>query len=479
MLLPGPGGVPGTLSTHSWICKAQEAPYFVDEDGHPWTPIGQNDAITWPEFGDLYRRRSRAGADAYMRMLAEHGVTCLRLMLEYSQTGYRYFERRDGSFNPHLVQLWDDIFELCRRYGMRVLLTPYDTFWMWNKWKKHPYNRANGGPCANRNQWLLCGDTRKRIKRRLDFVTERWGWDGTIFAWDLWNEIHPAHGGDSAEVMPSFVEDISTHLRQTEQRIHGTSHLQTVSVFLPILKTDSRIGEIAFRHPCLDMVNVHMYEHGTIDDPKNTVDAAVSTGRIIAAAIEQSGDRRPVFDSEHGPIHAFKDHHKSLPEDFDAEYFRHIQWAHLASGGAGGGMRWPNRHPHSLTKGMREAQRNLAAFLPYVDWVRFRRRTLTGSLQVSRRGIESFGCGDQTQAVVYLLRRDALNARRMVDPGAAPVSVDVCVPGLQSGAYRITCWDTRNGLREQFDIAHFSSGSMRIETPAFATDIALAVTRRP
>ena len=29
-----------------------------------------------------------------------------------------------------------------------------------------------------------------------------------------------------------------------------------------------------------------------------------------------------------------------------------MSWAHLASGGAGGGMRWPNRHPHVLTSGM-------------------------------------------------------------------------------------------------------------------------------
>ena len=465
-------------SAQSWISAIEGVPYFTTSDGESWTPIGQNDAITWPEFSDLYKRRSLAAAEAYIRMLAEHGVTCLRLMLEYSQTGYRYFERNHGGFNPTLVQLWDDIFDLCRRYSLKVLLTPYDTFWMWNKWKLHPYNSRNGGPCSNRNQWLVCADTRQRMKRRLDFATERWGWDGTIFGWDLWNEIHPAHGADSAQGMWEFVEDISTHLRATEKRLHGATHLQTVSVFLPVLASDSRIADVVFRHPCLDMVNVHLYEHGTIDNPRNTIDAAISTGKLMATAVEESAPGRPVFDSEHGPIHAFKDRHRTLSDAFDNEYFRHMQWAHFATGGAGGGMRWPNRKPHSLTAGMREAQRNMASFLPYVDWQQFQRRTLTGKLGVSDVNVASFGCSDARQAIIYLLRRDTLKKDGMLDRAANPITAAVELAGLQPGAYRVTAWDTQHGLREQFDIPQFSERSLSIRTPQFVGDVALAITRR-
>ena len=142
-------------------------------------------------------------------------------------------------------------------------------------------------------------------------------------------------------------------------------------------------------------------------------------------------------------------------------------------------MRWPNRHPHSLTRGMREAQRVMAAFLPYVDWTRFQRRTLTGKLKASVSSVECFGCSDATQAVLYFLRRDSLNRRGMLDRNVDPIRVDVHVPGLRSGAYRITAWDTRLGLMEQSDTAHFSDGSMNITTPPFVGDIALAITRRP
>src|SRR5690349_2600591 len=184
---------PQRADSRRHISVSASSPYFVDDSGEPWAPIGQNDAITWPELNGLFRRKDLASAERYLELLAGHGVTCLRLMLEYSQTGHRYFERHAGEWNKDLVRLWDDLFGLLRRYHLRVLLTPYDTFWMWVRWKRHPYNRANGGPCANRDQVAICPETRKLIRKRLQFATERWGEDGTIFAWDLWNEIHPSH----------------------------------------------------------------------------------------------------------------------------------------------------------------------------------------------------------------------------------------------------------------------------------------------
>src|SRR3954454_2734603 len=118
-----------------WILTKPGIPYFVDEQGAAWTPIGQNDAVTWPDLAGLYRQRDLASVEAYLADCADHGVTCLRLMMEYSQTRHRYLERRAGEFNRNMIRLWDDLFVLLRRYDLRVLLTPFDTFWMWNKWK--------------------------------------------------------------------------------------------------------------------------------------------------------------------------------------------------------------------------------------------------------------------------------------------------------------------------------------------------------
>lgn len=47
-----------STSVLPWVEVAPDAPYFVTEAGDPWTPIGHNDAITWPELSGAFLRRN-------------------------------------------------------------------------------------------------------------------------------------------------------------------------------------------------------------------------------------------------------------------------------------------------------------------------------------------------------------------------------------------------------------------------------------
>ncbi|GGK64431.1 hypothetical protein ACD591_01340 [Rufibacter glacialis] len=461
-----------------WIQVAPDAPYFITEDGQPWTPIGQNDAITWPELEGLFRRKNLPAVEEYLAYLSAHGVTCLRLMLEYAQGENRYFEKPVGKFAPNMVRLWDDLFALCAKYGLRILLTPFDTFWMWLRWKHHPYNKNLGGPCAGRGQWLLCPNTLEAIKARLTFVVERWGGSGVLFAWDLWNEMHPAHMGNSSAQFAPVATQLSQHVRDLEMRLYGRSHPQTVSIFGPILHTHPDVADTIFRHPLLDFSSTHFYDSKTIDYPKNTVDSAIKVGELVREALEHTPQNRPFFDSEHGPIHLFKDRKHTLAPEFDDEYFRHIQWAHMASGAAGGGMRWPNRHPHTLTPGMRVAQKHMARFLELIQWSTFRRRNLNQEIKVSEPSFAVFGCADDRQAVVWLLRTNALYQRkRLMNPAAPALTVEVQVPGLPDGRYRVTTFHTLAGTtleqleaQAQGTVCTFTLANVR-------TDVAVAIVK--
>jgi mannan endo-1,4-beta-mannosidase len=452
--------------------------YFVTETGEPWMPIGQNDAISWVEFEGLFRRKDLAAVDRHLAWLAAHGVTCLRFMMEYAQVRHRYIERPMGSFVPNMVRLWDDLFALCEKHGLRILLTPFDTYWTWVHWRHHPYNRKNGGCLAKRSRLLLCPQTRAAIKARLTFAVERWGGSGALFGWDLWNEIHPAHAEESADVFPEFIHDLSQHVRQLELRLFGRSHPQTVSLFGPELRwrAHMELREPIFRHPDLDFASIHIYREGAIDNPRDTVAPALAFGEIVRDSLAETHDGRPFFDSEHGPIHSFKDKHKTLPEPFDDDYFRHMQWAHLASGGAGGGMRWPNRKVHVLTAGMRRAQKNMSEFLPLVDWPNFRRKNLNEEIGMSDEGIATFGCGDGGQAVVWIMRRDTIGRNGMLDRNAAAVSPTVRVPGLGSGKYSVAAWDTVDGTPTVTE-ARSADGWLETQTPPFVADLALAIRR--
>src|SRR5213082_2426003 len=72
-----------------WIETAPDAPYFVTDTGANWTPIGQNDAITWPDLQGAFLRKDMERVEQYLQMLSLHGVTCLRLMLEYCHGEHR------------------------------------------------------------------------------------------------------------------------------------------------------------------------------------------------------------------------------------------------------------------------------------------------------------------------------------------------------------------------------------------------------
>jgi len=471
-------GVASRSNVLPWIEVAKNAPYFITEKGESWTPIGQNDAITWPELKGLFLRKDTTAANAYFRLLAQNGVTCLRLMLEYCQGENRYFEKPVGRFQPNMLQLWDDLFSLCELHGLRILLTPFDTFWMHRRWIHHPYNAANGGPCARRNRLLLCAGTRQALKARLLFATQRWGGSGALFGWDIWNEINPAHGGNSVAVFWEFVEDISSFLRAAEIKLHGRAHLQTVSVFGPVLQKHPAAAECVFRHPGLDFASVHFYGTKSIDHPKNTVDAAISTGVLTRDALDHTNASRPFLDTEHGPIHLFKDRGKTLAEPFDDEYFRHMQWAHFASGGAGGGMRWPNRHPHSLTPGMRSAQKALASFLSQIDWQQFRRKNLNKEVSVSQKAVAVFACGSTEQAIVWLLRTNSRLKNGMLDRNARLLPTFAGVPHLRKGQYRLVVWDTLSGTAvAQLETRYTGGNYLFLPEWPLVTDIAFALTR--
>jgi mannan endo-1,4-beta-mannosidase len=463
------------LNDLAWIGRAPAAPYFVDEGGAAFHPIGHNDAISWPDLAPLFRRRDLPAVERHLRWLRDHGVSVIRLMLEYCHREHRYLERPAGRFVPAMVRLWDDLVALCRRTGMRLLLTPFDTFFLWRRWRHHPYSRAQGGPCASREELLTCRATRAAVKARLAFASGRWGGDGVVFAWDLWNEMHPAQAGGDIAVFDDFIADVGTFLRAEELRVHGRAHLQCVSVFGPELRTRPALAAPIFRHPALDFASSHFYEHGTIDDPRDTVAPAIACARLVEEALAGIADDRPFLESEHGPIHTFKDHHRTLPEPFDDEYFRHMQWAHLASGGAGGGMRWPNRHPHVLTPGMRRAQAAMAGFMGLLDWSCFARRNLSAELATDDPSVLAFGCGDARQALAWLLRQGPLLGDGRLDPAAAG-PVELRIPGLAPGRYRATPWDTRAGRAgASFLATATGNGVLALRLSAVGPDLAVAV----
>jgi mannan endo-1,4-beta-mannosidase len=316
---------------------------------------------------------------------------------------------------------------------------------------------------------FTCADTRAAVINRLLFATRRWGHSPAVFAWDLWNEIDAFYAGGDLAVTHAFVTEVSAALREEEVRLHGRAHPQTVSVFHPNLVATQALGEIIFGHPSLDFASVHLYEHGTLDAPRSSLVPAEATVRLMKDAVARTVPGRPVLDTEHGPVHAFKDRRLTLPDSFDTACFRRTQWAHVAIGGAGGGMRWPYRHPHVLLPEMHAAQRIFADFVPLIDWQRFHRQPLGERLRVHDFAGLACGCGDDAQAVIALMasESDGGNARHLE------------IAGLEAGCYDVMQVNTVTGVREVCQVHTRQDGSLVVLTMAGALDIALAITPAP
>lgn len=461
---------------HAVLSPIQVTPggrFFETCQGQPFLFIGANDAISWPGLAGLYQRRDLAGASAYLADLAAHGITVMRLMLEYCQDDAHYFEQPVGQPNPIMVQLWDDLLELCERVGLRVLLAPWDNFWMARRWEQHPYNVRNGGPAHSQAAFFSDPATIAATITRLDFVINRWGGSGVIAAWDLFNEIDPFWGGTICQ-QTAVLSQLSQAIRQREATRWGFTRPQTVSIFGPQPSAD--YCELIFRHPHLDFATTHIYHKGSIDHPPDTVLPALAMANWVRHALAHTPPDRPFTDSEHGPIHLFNDHQQMLDEAFDDEYERHLMWAHLASGGAGSGMRWPARHPHVLTAGMKRALKSLADFTRLVDWRSFAARDAVSDLAVDTPGLLCFGCRDDRQAVLWLLRGEECNNPAGCLPERPPLrDVWVHIRGLQPGQYHIYIWHTlHGGIIERMDVIA-TEHQLSIRLPIVEQDLALAI----
>ena len=124
---------------------------------------------------------------------------------------------------------------------------------------------------------------------------------------------------------------------------------------------------------------------------------------------------------------------------------------------------------------MRESQRAMAAFLPLVDWTRFRPRNLND--EGAAPGFHLFACADDRQAIAWMMRRGGRDRRGMVPEDSPPRSTKLTLPLPSRGEWRLRVFDTRAGkvVRERRVAA--GDGPFAVTIDGVGGDVAVAARR--
>jgi mannan endo-1,4-beta-mannosidase len=361
------------------------------------------------------------------------------------------------------VRFWDEFIHLAERHGLYLLLTPYDTFWQVHHWANYSYQRV----VEHKHDWLTSPDSIAAHKQRWEFVIKRWGGSPNILAWDLMNEIE-LYWGATPEEIEAYITEMATFVRQLEVKTWGRTHMLTVSS--ASATPSGKLGNVIYNHPELDFANTHLYVGLGIRAPIDAIEGAEEMIDGVQLSLQAIHRTRPYLDTESGPIDQW-----ISDLTLDQKYHHHLSWAHLISGGAGSGMRWPYTQPHWLLPEFRQNLLGLARFATAVDWVNFNSRPING-LRLGKPGILKTGCTDGKTALLWLLR----DTRLENPPSLSGVHVHIPYV-LTDGEYQVELWETTHGILFDQLTAQVTYGKTAFalpELPSELDDIALILRQR-
>ncbi len=344
-----------------YIRVAPGGRYFVHADGRFYTPLGYNQNPDWSythECSPTSEHYNPAVTDRFFKHLHDSGVNLLRMMVESPAGGF-LLENPVGTFRPEQVVFIDNVVRLARKHGIKLMITPWDTFWMSHRWDTNPFNSKLGGPIEKKVDFVTKREAIELEKRRWKFIIDRWGNTGTVFAWELLNESDYWWDGSPAQ-LTAWATEMGDFVRSYEKQKWGRNHLVTISTGRPVPKGDW--AEYIYRLKGMDLASTHLYL-GAANAPEEPIGPARAIAQGVTYALDNIKDNRPFIDGEDGPINRW-----IADGNLDNRVFHHMVWAHLASGGAGSGLRWPYRNPHVLSDGMLEVLSRMSRFCAEVPW---------------------------------------------------------------------------------------------------------------
>lgn len=310
----------------------RDSRYMELSDGTPYIPNGLN--MISPQ-GLRTTEEGLAQMDRWMKALADTGGNYIRIWL--SSPFWDPEHERAGVYDEQQAKRVDALLQLARRHGIRVKMTiehfreidPANVRQSWALKSLHHVSR--GGTAKDMPDWLANEASRAQFRQKLAWLRDRFGEQGVIYAWELWNEVNAVRGGDylgwSEAMLPELARLFPRNMA-----------IQSLGSF------DSDRARDPYRRLCQmqhnDVAQVHRYLdpgaslsvcHGPVD-----VLAADAVRELLAM-----NPGRPVILAEGGAVEPrHTGPFKLYAKDSEGIILHDVLFAPFFAGAAGAGQCW-------------------------------------------------------------------------------------------------------------------------------------------
>lgn len=431
-----------------FVRTAADGRYFVQDDGTPLPLLGL--CMCW------HGGRGTADYEEWLPAFAKAGVNYTRLWMWPHAFG---IEVRPGEkLNYNLERAWqlDRVLELARAQGVRVMLcldyhgifqVEPDDWGGNNEWPRHPYNAANGGPCADQNAFFSDGAARALYKKRLRYLVGRYAAEPAVMAWQFFNEINNVYRYLNQKDVAAWHGEMGTWLHEQDPYRHltTTSH----SWFMDTPELWSQEG--------LDYVQCHLYLNS------DKADALKQIGSM--PEIFRNRFNKPVYVGEYGVS-------SRGYGDEDDPYRRGLRqglWAGIMSGSAGTAMPWWWERIHA--EKLHGLWTGLARFIEGMNvgpgWAPM--------AAAAPDDVRALALSDGRRTLLWVVDGRYAYAAGAREKAMAHEGGVVTLQGLPAGRYRVSWRDTGDGRSLEETAADCDGGALAVALPGFEVDAAARI----
>lgn len=465
--------------------SARDPRYFELDDGSPFVPLGHNirspydarmdDKFPWklrhPEGTTAYERFFRDMETAHEN-LVEVWSCAWSLGLEWSDviSGYH------GTGDYNLANAWelDRVLDLARQRHLRVNLVLNNhgrvCSWLDAEWHDHPYCTSRGGWLENPLDFFSDSTAIERQKQLYRYYLARWGWDATIFAWELFSEVNLC--GSEGDQKAHYDSRVVAWHRQFGAYFHEQDpnrHLVTTHVSADYKAQNPDLCRV----PELDACAVDAYHYG---GPSQIISLLQETAQCNNAF------GKPVLVTEFGgsPMAAGFEH---LRRELHAAL-----WTSVCTPLSGAPLFWwwqlvEERNLYPEYQAIARFTQATDPRNPAVQIVQPELRDAPGTEDAADR-LQAVAMASATNAVGWIYVRSAFDQRLPAegedDRAKMPAGrVQLVLNNLKDGTYRVEFVDTTTGEPFKRVDVRSADNQMTVPLPDFARDIAFRIAPVP